>query len=346
MPNSKYYDGTRLLSQKDINGNDPDIYISNTNRSAGKTTFYNRLLVRRFLSGKGQFYCNIRVAVEADIFADNFFGGISQFFPGYTMTQKLHARGKLIALYLNETLCGYAIPLTAAEYVKKCSHLFKDVTFGLFDEFQSETGNYLPKEVNNFISIHQSIARGGGLMSRRVPVVMISNLASTLNPYYRALGIRSQDVVGSRYLKGDGFVMERMTHTAASDALREQAFNRAFSHGDNSYSMSMTGDGELLDCRTFVEQSPGGRNVTIANIAAYGKLHSLTYYPASGIMYVSRSYNADFPMTVTALPEDFAPGITFIDAQKNIYLMCLRYWRNGSVRFDSLESKDAFLTLI
>ena len=38
----QYYDGTKLLSMQDMNGNKPEIYISTSNRSAGKTTYFNR----------------------------------------------------------------------------------------------------------------------------------------------------------------------------------------------------------------------------------------------------------------------------------------------------------------
>ena len=43
---TKFYDGTKLLSLKDINGNTPEIYISTSNRSAGKTTYFNRFFVK------------------------------------------------------------------------------------------------------------------------------------------------------------------------------------------------------------------------------------------------------------------------------------------------------------
>lgn len=342
----KYYSGARLLSQKDVNGEKPEIFISNTNRSSGKTTYFNRLALRRFLKGEGQFYLNYRVAVESGEVANSFYNGIQQFFPGMEMTQKTVANGKLVKLFIDGDLCGFAIPLTAAEYVKKLSHLFADVTFGVFDEFQSETGNYLPGEVNNFISIHQSVARGGGSMARYVPVVMISNLASTLNPYYRALGIRNADLIGSNFFRGDGFVVERRTVEEAKEALRAQAFNRAFSQGDNRYAASMTGDGELLDCTTFVEPKPDGRGEYLCNIVAYGRKFALTYFPSCDILYVAKGCNPQFPVAVTALPSDLASNVQDISAQKNIELSCKRYWRNSRVRFQTVEGKDAFLTLI
>ena len=45
MPKSNYYDGTKLLSLKDINGKTPEVFMCTSNRSAGKTTYFNRLVV-------------------------------------------------------------------------------------------------------------------------------------------------------------------------------------------------------------------------------------------------------------------------------------------------------------
>ncbi len=40
---SKYYDGKKLLSIKDLNGEKPEIFICTSNRSAGKTTYFERI---------------------------------------------------------------------------------------------------------------------------------------------------------------------------------------------------------------------------------------------------------------------------------------------------------------
>lgn len=44
----KYYDGGRLLGMTDLEGNLPEIYISSTNRSGGKTTYFNRYAFKRW----------------------------------------------------------------------------------------------------------------------------------------------------------------------------------------------------------------------------------------------------------------------------------------------------------
>lgn len=51
-----YYDGTKLLSMLDINGKKPEIYMCTTNRTGGKTTYFSRLCVNRFMD-KGEKFC-------------------------------------------------------------------------------------------------------------------------------------------------------------------------------------------------------------------------------------------------------------------------------------------------
>ena len=62
----EYYDGTKLLSMKDINGLDPELYLCSTNRTAGKTTFYNRMLVNRFRKHKKKFGVLYRFSYELE----------------------------------------------------------------------------------------------------------------------------------------------------------------------------------------------------------------------------------------------------------------------------------------
>ena len=77
---TNYYDGTKLLSLSDINGNKPEIYIVTTNRTGGKTTYFGRLAVKRFLSGKGKFALLYRYNYELDDVADKFFKDIGTLF--------------------------------------------------------------------------------------------------------------------------------------------------------------------------------------------------------------------------------------------------------------------------
>lgn len=170
---SAYYDGTKLLSMLDINGRKPEIYMCTTNRTGGKTTYFARLLVNRFLDRNEKFCLIYRYNYELDDCAQKFFKDINGlFFKGKTMTSKRKASGIFHELYLDDKPCGYAVSLNSADQLKKYSHLFSDVARMFFDEFQSETNHYCSDEIKKLLSIHTSVARGQGEQIRYVPVYM------------------------------------------------------------------------------------------------------------------------------------------------------------------------------
>ena len=101
----KYYDGTKLLSLKDINGKTPEIYMCTANNTAGKTTYFTRLLVNRFLSGDGKFMVIQRFNYELDDCANKFFKDLQGlFFQNYTMTSVSRANGIYHEFLLNSAL--------------------------------------------------------------------------------------------------------------------------------------------------------------------------------------------------------------------------------------------------
>ena len=186
----KYYNGTKLLSMMDLNGKKPEIYMCTTNRTGGKTTYFGRLCVNRFLDKGEKFGLIYRYNYELDDVADKFFKDLKGlFFPDKTMTAKKRAKGIFQELFINDKSCGYAIALNSSDSIKKYSHLFSDITRMIFDEFQSESNHYCTDEITKFLSIHTSIARGQGEQVRYVPVFMLANQVSIINPYYVAMGI-------------------------------------------------------------------------------------------------------------------------------------------------------------
>ena len=93
---SVYYDGTKLLSMKDINGNTPEIFMVTSNRTAGKTTYFGRLLVNRYLKSGAKFILLYRFNYELDDCAEKFFKDIQKlFFPLYEMRSESRSKGHL-----------------------------------------------------------------------------------------------------------------------------------------------------------------------------------------------------------------------------------------------------------
>lgn len=337
----EYYDGTKLLSMKDINENKPEIYMVTSNRTGGKTTYFGRLCVNKFLKGQGKFALLYRFNYELDDCADKFFKDIGAlFFPGKEMTSKRKAKGIFHELFLNDTPCGYAISINSADQLKKYSHFFSDVERIIFDEFQSETSHYCPDEIRKFLSIHTSIARGQGKQVRYVPVYMLSNPVSIINPYYTEMGISERLQENTKFLKGDGFVLEQGFNKSASDSVMESGFNRAFSN--NSY-VAYSGQAVYLnDNKAFVEK-PSGVGKYTCTIKYFGCSYAVREYVDKGVLYVDDKADDSFPLKISVTTEDHNINYVMLKNSDNFLILLRYYFEHGCFRFKNLKCKEAII---
>lgn len=349
-----YYDGTKLLSMKDINNKTPEIYLSTGNRTSGKTTYFNRLAMNRFLKQGKKFGLLYRFNYELDSISDKFFKDIkSLFFQEWNMVSVSQARGIYHKIYLTKgdiedkkaerIECGYAISFNSADQIKKVSHLFTDIDALYFDEFQSETDHYCDREVTKFQSVHTSIARGQGKQYRPVPVYMIANLVSLINPYYVALGISSRLQKDTKFLRGDGWVLEVNMNETASLAQQNSAFNRAFKNDEyNKYAAMNV---YLNDNIAFVEK-PQGKSRYLITVKYDNTLYAVREFTEIGIIYVDTKIDTSFKDKITISSNDHE--VNYIMLRRNdMFRQLMRYYfMKGCVRFRDLRCKEMFLKLV
>ena len=346
-----FYDGSKLLSLKDINKQQPEIFISTSNRSAGKTTYFGKKLVKDFLKHSKKFILLYRYAYEITGVADKFFSDIrGLFFPNFIMTAEAREKDTFTELFIEEIgkedskrPCGYAIALNKADNIKKCSHLLSDASIILFDEFQTESGLYASNEVQKLQSIHTSLARGSGKQVKYLPIIMISNFVSLLNPYYTALHISERLQADTNYLRGVGWVLEQGFNDSASQAQKESAFNRAF--GDTSYNKFSAEKFYLNDNKSFVKKMTG-RNSYIMTLKYDNEFFGLRLYPDSNILYLSTSADMTSPKKYACRLEDMDEETTLVSTIP-LYTQRLRdAFNGGQFRFQNLTCKSALFAVI
>lgn len=341
MSKNLFYNGTKLLSMKDLNGEKPEIYMCTSNRSGGKTTYFNRYAVNRFLKHREKFMTVYRYNYELDDCADKFFkdiGGL--FFPGKYMSSKRKASGIYHELFLNEESCGYSISLNSADPLKKYAHLLSDTSLMVFDEFQSESNHYCADELRKFISIHTSVARGQGQQVRRLPVIMISNPVSIINPYYIEMGISDRLDDKTKFLRGDGFVLEQGFVVGASEAQKTSGFNKAFKN--NSYVAYSSMCVYLNDNKAFISK-PEGDGRYLCTLRYMGCEYGVREFAESGVIYVDDRSDSTFRFKITVTTDDHE--INYVMLKRNdMFLSTLRtYFEKGCFRFKDLKCKQAVL---
>lgn len=338
---NEYYDGTKLLSMKDVNGNLPEIFMCTTNRTGGKTTYFSRLLVNKFKKNKEKFMILYRFDYELSNCAEQFFKDIKTlFFPSDEMTSECRARGSYYELFINNISCGYAVAINSADKIKRYSHVFSDVKRMFFDEFQSETNHYCPREVEKFQSIHVSVARGQGEQVRYVPVYMCANTVTLLNPYYVSMDVSVKLNKETKFLRGDGYVLEQGYVDSASRAQQESGFNRAFS--GSKYLAYASQNVYLNDNEAFIEK-PDGRSKYLATLKYLNCEYSIKEFKESGYIYCDDSVDSSYRYRITVTTDDHQ--INYIMLRNNDMFINLMkfYFEKGCVRFKNLKCKEAFL---
>lgn len=337
----EYYDGTKLLSLQDINNNKPEIFMCTTNRTGGKTTYFSRFLINKFKKMGEKFMLLYRFDYELSNCAEQFFKDIKGlFFQDDDLSSKCRAKGSYYELFLNEEPCGYAVAINSSDKIKRYSHVFSDVQRIFFDEFQSETGHYCPDEITKFQSIHVSVARGQGKQVRYVPVYMCANTVTLLNPYYIAMDISIKLNKETKFLRGDGFVLEQGYVDSASRAQLESGFNRAFS--GSKYVAYSAQNVYLNDNESFIDK-PAGRPRYMATLKYLGCEYSIKEYKQQGIIFCDDSVDSSFKYKITVTTDDHQ--INYVMLRNNdMFLNLMKfYFEKGCVRFKNLKCKEAFL---
>lgn len=339
---TKYYDGTKLLSLMDINKKKPEIYICDGNRTAGKTTYFNRLLVNRFLKNGCKPCLVYRYKYELNDVADKFFNDIKKlFFKKHDMDCKMMADGVYSQLYLDNKPFGYAIAINDANNIKKMSHVFNDTDSMLFDEFQPLDGKYIKDEVNKLVSIHTSIARGNGKQVRYVPLYMASNSCHVLNPYYNRLDVGYRIQYNTKFIRGAGWVYEHTINKSASDAQKASAFNRALS---DDKTLTHEADSTYLDNnKTFVTKM-SGQNRYIATILYNNNNYSIRQY--GNYMYCDTNYDITYPCKIAVYYNDMDIDYTHKTHHYLLINGLQRYFNAGCFRFKNLDCKHVIFNLL
>lgn len=351
-----YYDGTKLLSLRDLDGEKPEIYIVDGNRTGGKTTFFSKFLVNKFLKYKEKFMLIYRFNYELDDVADKFFKDIKGlFFPDWSMISETRAKGIYHELFLVKELpnpdneeepilekisCGYAVSLNSSDILKKYSHIFSDTKKMLFDEFQSENNHYCSNEVRKFLSLHTSVARGQGEQVRYVPVYMLSNATSLLNPYYVEMGITKILREDTKFLRGRGWVMERNFNETSAEAQKSSGVNKAFSN--NSY-ISYSIEGSYLnDSQAFIENLTGS-GTYICTLTYKGRNYGIRLIDDGPTLYCDDKPDLTFNLKIVVDINDHNKDSILLDRYSNLLTNFRRYYEQGHFRFKDLMCKEAIL---
>lgn len=350
----QFYSGDKLLSTLDKDGEKPELFIVCSRvRGPGKTFYFTKKLLDDFMKEKkAKFVLFCRSKLELGGVAEGMFKSMmSIHYPDYDMFEKIQMKGVYSNIYIatgkdeeREVIhVGYCIPLSSCDQVKRISSTFSDSVQGYFDEFQPEDKNtYLTNEVQKFLSVHTSIARGEGQSRRYYPVYFASNTISISNPYFIALGLTKKIQTNTKFYKGEGFVFEKAENPGLVKVHAQSGMSRAFSEekainfGDNSW---------LNDNYACVEKlnNPGRAQYICTLISGNIKL-AVKYYPNLYLYYVDYNVDRNNSFIFNIKYDNMEPNIPLIKG--SVTMMKLREsMERGIVRFKDIRCKEICMDL-
>lgn len=279
---------------------------------------------------------------ELNNIAESFFKDIKTlFFPEHEMTEKSRSKGAYIELFLDGKSCGYAVALNTSGKLKHYSHIFSDVGQMLFDEYQLENGYYIKDEIEKFVSLHMTVARGRGSVVRFVPVYMLSNSVSIFNPYYVAFGISEKINSRTKVLRGNGWVLLRLTLKEVAAEQERSAFNRAFS--GNRYINAATDNSFLNDETYNIKKVDTAKYRPAFNFICTGKNFVLM---ENGYDYYVKRSGIISGLPVYGVNHSDRTGEYRSIRYSTIYGKLQLYYSNGNICFSDTESKRIFMKLL
>lgn len=338
-----FYNGQRLLNKLDLNGEKPELFFCTGNRASGKTTFFMRYLINNYLKYNKKFCILYRFKQQLKNCDAKIFSDVQElFFPSFHFSSSNLCENSIFELLCDGNQCGYAIAINCADTIKLSSHLLHDVDTIFFDEFQSETSHYCNNEILKFLSIHTSIARGGGKMRRYCPVIMCSNTVSLLNPYFAELNILSRLKNDTKILRGNGYVLEQSYISDAEKEISKSGITKAFNKSNYIHYQSQN---IYLDNQSLIEK-PSGNFRYFCTLKWGNQYFSLRYYNTTNIYYCHRNIDVTYPLKICCRTEDMEEGYMHKNTMP-LFINNLRFaFNSGNFRFQDLNCKNAILNML
>ncbi len=336
--NIQFYCGKNLLNSKDIVGDRPEIFISCGNNSIGKTTFFVNYLVDNFLTKGEKFVYLVRFKNEINNISNKIFSDVFDlFYPNKEYSHKTFDNKNFATLYIDKKECGYAIPINQADKVKKNSHLMNDTSIIFFDEFQAD--NYCHNEIEKFFKIHVALAREKNTAVKYLPVIMVSNNMSLVNPYFVAMDIADKIDKKEGIYKFNGVVLEMNLNKSISNLQKQSKFNSVFKNTD--FFAHVTDNKFANDNTSFIEDVKG-KYKYLATIKFNSKMFGV--YDYQDFIYISQKYEKNYKIVIACTPKDH-DQTTVIDNTYFSKNLLVNYER-GYIRFENQLAKTAFIKLV
>lgn len=305
-------------------------------RGVGKSYGLKKYLLNRFKKKDRQFIYLRRYDTELKkSLKDNEFFKDIENDPDF-INDNMYVKGD--KFYMNDKVCGYAIPLSKASIYKSVP--FPNVDIIMYDEFliDNATYHYLPDEPEKLLDFMETVGR-----LRNIQIFMLGNSISLINPYFDYFNISLPYGSDIKTFKNGLILINYIRNEAYREVKRESNFGKLI-NGTKYGSYAI--DNEFLkDNNNFIKKkSP--KSKFFFNLILNGHTYGVWMDYNSTDMFISKHYNSDNPINITFNYKDHSEDTIMLKSKSVFFQNLIKHYEQGNLFFETLQIKSDITSLI
>lgn len=331
---SIYYNPERIISFNAL------LNLIIGERGVGKTYGFKKYVVKRFLNKNKQFAYIRRYETDLDESVgrteDNkFFEQIKKEFPNSTF--KISKSKKVRRLYIDNKLCGYALPLSAADSLK--SSTYENVDTIIYDEFmlkEGSTQHYLRNEPEIILDLIETIGR-----LRDIRVYCLANAISSTCPLMVYFDLTLPYNTDIKVFKEGTIAVEYIKNERYREVKKASRFGKLID--GTKYGKYAIDNEFLTDSKAFIKKKDNNAKfyfILYVNGKAYGIWRDFK----NQAIYVSNDIDPNCPVKFAIHEEDHTESTVYAKVRSNFWFkQVMNAYRFARLYFESQAVKNIFM---
>lgn len=303
-------------------------------RGVGKSYDSKIFVAQRFIKRKKQFVYLRRYKTELkEAMMKN---GNPIFFDQIKNDKRLKNHvlsNKKDTMYIDDKLCGFAMPLSVANILK--SSTYEDVDTIIFDEFIIDKGNYhyLQNEVIQLLDVIETVAR-----LRDIRVIFLGNAISITNPYFTFFNLTLPYNSEIKTFKDGLIAVQYIKNLKYREIKKNTRFGKLI---DGTEYGKYAIDNEFLrDSKSFIKKKTKNCKfyfILIINSKKYGVWCDYK----DGLMFISNDYDPNCPVIFSINPDDHNENTLLIRCRTSPFFKSIvEHYRLARLCFENQQIKN------
>lgn len=328
-----FYDFNKVLSYNAL------LNIIIGERGVGKTYGSKVYVIKRYLKYHKKFVYIRRYESDLEASVGNntqekFFEQVKKEFPDCMF--KITKHKKVRSLWINNEICGYAVPLSASDSLK--SSTYEDVDTLIYDEFQLKEGSsqhYLRNEPEIILDLIETIGR-----LRDIRIFLLGNAISSTSPIMTYFNLTLPYNSEVKTFKDGLILVNYIKNEAYREVKKESRFGKLIS--DTRYGEYAIDNKFLTDSKAFIKKKSVGCRFSFIFILD-GKEYGVWINYTEQLMFISNDIDPNCPIRFAINNDDHNENSVLIKIRLNPYFkMVLDYYKMARLNFENQQIKNIF----